>query len=277
MPLNPTLKNVLVRTAYIVGSLLACLILFIGSPTEEHHKTLTGIWQFAVALAVIWFNIRKLAKPIQLITIGSYLLVFAGLMCWYKIEALPTLFDFIPDDCGFFTQQSNYRIWRIFCCIGFILLASMLSIFLKSVEMPKLKRFGKIWIWTAILTLDFVAAMPNIYFTEDNSYRLYEGTLRAERHGVAIYAFANGDHFVVFLPQDSIHLSGNYRQTYYIRHGNLLIQPDVQDTILLKKGGVTPHESPTLECRTSCLIRWQWQYYAWHKIKGLFCKDKNEQ
>ena len=48
MPLNPTLKNALVRATYIVGSLLAVLILFIWSPIGEHHKTLTGIWQFVI-------------------------------------------------------------------------------------------------------------------------------------------------------------------------------------------------------------------------------------
>ena len=56
MPLNPTLKNALVRATYIVGSLLAVLILFIWSPIGEHHKTLTGIWQFVITLAIIWLN-----------------------------------------------------------------------------------------------------------------------------------------------------------------------------------------------------------------------------
>ena len=53
MPLNPTLKNALVRATYIVGSLLAFLILFIWPPIGEHHKTLIGIWQFVITLAII--------------------------------------------------------------------------------------------------------------------------------------------------------------------------------------------------------------------------------
>ena len=89
MPLNPTLKNALVRATYIVGSLLAFLILFIWPPIGEHHKTLIGIWQFVITLAIIWFNIRKLAKPIRLSIIGTYLFFFAILIFLYKVEPFP--------------------------------------------------------------------------------------------------------------------------------------------------------------------------------------------
>lgn len=166
MPLNPTLKNALVRATYIVGSLLAVLILFIWSPIGEHHKTLTGIWQFVITLAIIWFNIRKLAKPIQLVTIGMYLFLFAVMMFWYKTEPFPRWFYNFPSLWG---QFCNYRMMRILCCIGFILLASILPIFLKSTDAPRLAKFGTIWIWTDILILDFAAAMPNIYFTEEQA------------------------------------------------------------------------------------------------------------
>lgn len=172
MPLNPTLKNALVRATYIVGSLLAVLILFIWSPIGEHHKTLTGIWQFVITLAIIWFNIRKLAKPIQLVTIGMYLFLFAVMMFWYKTEPFPRWFYDFPSLWG---QSCNYRMMRILCCIGFILLASILPIFLKSTDAPRLAKFGTIWIWTAILILDFAAAMPNIYFTEEQADKLYMG------------------------------------------------------------------------------------------------------
>ena len=168
MPLNPTLKNALVRAAYIVGSLLAVLILFIWSPIGDHHKTLTGIWQFVITLAIIWFNIRKLAKPIKLVRIGMYLFLFAVMMFWYKTEPFPRWFYDFPSLWG---QSCNYRMMRILCCIGFILLASILPIFLKSTDAPRLAKFGTIWIWTAILILDFAAAMPNIYFTEERAVK----------------------------------------------------------------------------------------------------------
>lgn len=76
MPLNPALKKILVRTAYIVGSLLLYLLLFnrpflfwmewgyYGDESYCNHYTFSGLWQFAIALAIIWLNIRKLAKPI---------------------------------------------------------------------------------------------------------------------------------------------------------------------------------------------------------------------
>ena len=262
MPLNPTLKNALVRAAYIVGSLLAVLILFIWSPIGEHHKTLTGIWQFVITLAIIWFNIRKLAKPIQLVTIGMYLFLFAVMMFWYKTEPFPRWFYDFPSLWG---QSCNYRMMRILCCIGFILLASILPIFLKSTDAPRLAKFGTIWIWTAILILDFAAAMPNIYFTEEQADKLYMGRKMGTAYKYApIYAVGIGDYFNVFLPQDSVCSSPeHYLKVHYERHGNLLIQPETRDTIWIEKGGVWRFRNhQTIENNTSCQMRWQWQYLS---------------
>lgn len=274
MSLNSTLKNVLIRTLYIVGSLFVFILLAMPYSLPV-HKTLYGIWQLVVALAIIWYNIRKLAKPIQLITIGSYLFVFAGLICWYKVDDMSML--------NLWGITWNYRIyerWLILACLGFILLASVLPIFLKSTNAPKLTKFGKVWIWTAILILDFVAAMPNIYFTEQQADKLYMGLRKMggmDRY-VPIYAVGISDSFGVFIPQDSIYTSpAHYLKVYYERHGNLLIQPETQDTIWIEKGGVWANPNrQTIENNTSCLMRWQWQYYAWHKVKGLFCKEENE-
>ena len=73
MTLNPTLKSILVRTLYIVVSPIAYWVLyrvlFLIWPSLEMHTTIDGVWMFAVALAIIWFNVCKLANPIQLITI----------------------------------------------------------------------------------------------------------------------------------------------------------------------------------------------------------------
>lgn len=277
MFLNPTLKNILIRTAYIVGSLLAVLILFIWSPIGEHHKTLTGIWQFVITLAVIWFNIRKLAKPIQLVTIGMYLFLFAVMMFWYKTEPFPRWFYNFLSLGG---QFCNYRMMRILCCFGFILLASVMPIFFRTSQASSLAPFGKTWIWATILMLDFAAAMPNIYFTEEQADKLYMG---CRKMGTAykyapIYAVGIGDYFNVLLPQDSVYSSSeHYLKVYYERHGNLLIQPETRDTIWIEKGGVWVNpDCQTIENNTSCQMHWHWQYYAWHKIKGLFCKEENE-
>lgn len=163
MTLNSTLKSILVRTLYIVVSPIAYWVLyrvlFLIWPSLEMHNTIDGVWMFAVALAIIWFNIYKLAKPIQLITIGTYLFVFAGLIFWYKTDDISVLGIGENDSI-----LSNYLMARLFLCLGFILLASVLPIFLKSTDVPNFAKFGKVWIWTAILILDFVAAMPNIYF-----------------------------------------------------------------------------------------------------------------
>ena len=168
MTLNPTLKSILVRTLYIVVSPIAYWVLyrvlFLIWPSLEMHTTIDGVWMFAVALAIIWFNVCKLAKPIQLITIGTYLFVFAGLIFWYKTDDISVLGIGENDSI-----LSNYLMARLFLCLGFILLASILPIFLKSTDVPNFAKFGKVWIWTAILILDFVAAMPNIYFSEQQA------------------------------------------------------------------------------------------------------------
>lgn len=150
MTLNSTLKSILVRTLYIVVSPIAYWVLyrvlFLIWPSLEMHNTIDGVWMFAVALAIIWFNIYKLAKPIQLITIGTYLFVFAGLIFWYKTDDISVLGIGENDSI-----LSNYLMARLFLCLGFILLASVLPIFLKSTDVPNLPSFGKVWIWTASL------------------------------------------------------------------------------------------------------------------------------
>lgn len=278
MKLTPILKNVLVRTAYIVISPIVYYVLyhvlFLIWLWWEGHNTIAGIWAFLIALIVIWFNIRKLAKPIQLLTIGSYLLVFAVIIFWYKVEALPHTTHLWG---GYGSHTDNYQILRHCCSIGFILLASILPIFFKSTETPRLAKFGKIWIWIAVLMLDFAAAMPNIFFADQMADKLYIGYRRIGNFRAPIYAIGNTDYPVlsVFLPQDSVYMNGrHYLVRNYERQGNLLIEPETRDTIWIEKGGasrIDPNHQ-TIENNTSCLMRWQWQYYAWQKIKGAFRK-----
>lgn len=278
MSLDPTLKKILVRTAYIIGSLLAILILFIWPPIGEHHKTLIGIWQFVVTLAIIWFNIRKLAKPIQLVTIGMYLFLFAVMMFWYKTEPFPRWFYNFPSLWG---QFCNYRMMRILCCIGFILLASILPIFLKSTDAPKFTKFGTIWIWATILMLDFAAAMPNIYYSDQMADRLYIGYRKVHGGRIPIYAIGNKDcpMYSVLLPQDSVYTDEqHYLARLYERQENLLIQPETRDTIWIESDGAwwKLNRQTIVENDTGRLMCWQWQYSAWHKIKELFTNDNKK-
>ena len=276
MHLNPILKNILIRTVYIVISPIVYFVLyhvlFVIWPSLEFHNTIAGIWAFLIALTIIWFNIRKLAKPIQLLTIGSYLLVFAVIIFWYKVEWLPFSTGFL---WGSFSHTDIYRISRLFCCIGFILLASILPIFFKSTETPRFAKFGKIWIWIAVLMLDFAAAMPNILFSDQIADELYIGRCRIGNFTTSIYAVGNKNYPVlsVFLPQDSVYMNGrHYLVRSYERQGSLLIEPETRDTIWIEQDGasrIDPNHQ-TIENNTSCLMRWQWQYYAWQRIKGLF-------
>ncbi len=284
MHLNPILKNVLVRTAYIVGSLVLYFLLFdhpflFWKECNFNHYTLNGCWQFGLALVIIWFNIRKLAQPIRYGVIGTYLLFFAIIIFWYKVASFPSSFDFIPDNSSFFHHQQTYRILRILGALGFILLASILPIFITTKTSNSVKSW-KIWLWGAILLLDFVAAMPNIYFCEQMADRLYIGARKIGDNYTHIYAIGDNDCPVlsVLLPQDSIFTSPkHYLEVYYERHGEFLIQSETQDTIWIEKNGAKLNLThQTIENNTSCLMRWQWQYYVWHKIKGLFNKEENE-
>lgn len=265
MIINPTLKRILQIVTYIVGSLFLYVVLLCCGGVFLPTTTLS-IGQFVIPVVIIWFNIRNLSKPIQLSIIGAYLLAIAGIMLGRKIAG-------------------GYD-WSFHCSVGFILVTPILTIFLQSAMVKKLERFSKIWIWTSILILDFVIAMPNIYFTDDMSDKLYVGSRKIEDDILPIYAIENPQYsynFSVLLPKKIVYNSEShcferhYMQKFYHRyHDNLLIQNN--DTIYIKKRDATLDPSlQTIENNTRCLMRWQWQYYAWHKIKGLFYKVKNEQ
>lgn len=249
-----------VLVTYIVGSLFLYVVLLCCGAVFLPITTLS-IGQFIIPVVIIWFNIRNLSKPIQLSIIGAYLLAIAGIMLGSKMAG-------------------GYD-WSFHCSVGFILVTPILTIFLQSAMAKKLERFSKIWIWTSILIFDFVIAMPNIYFTDNMSDKLYVGSQKIEDDILPIYAIDERFqysyyNFSVLLPQKIVYNSENhcferhYIQKFYHRyHDNLLIQKN--DTIYIKKRDAILNPShQTIENNTSCLMRWQWQYYAWQKIKGAF-------
>ena len=282
MILNPILKSIYIRMLYIIVSPIAYYmlyrVLFLICPSVEIHDTINGVWQFAISLIVIWVNIRQLAKPIQLCVIGTYLLFLAILIFWYKVGTLPTRFYDSPDANSIRIQLCNYRIMRSFYSVGFILLASILPIFLRTVQVPYLVQFGTIWIWTAILILDFVSAMPNIYYSDQIADRLYIGHRKVGNEWIPIYAIGNKNSpiYSVFLPQDSTHTDKrHYLARFYERQENILIQPETQDTIWIEREGTwwIPDRQIIVENNSDHLMCWQWQYSAWHDIKELFTND----
>lgn len=264
MIINPTLKKIFVKIAFIAGSLFLYVVLLccggIFLPV-----TMLSIGQFVIAAVIIWLNIRKLSKSLQLCIIGAYLLVTAGIILKVK-------------------TAGGYD-WSFYCSVGFILFAPILSIFLQSVTAKKLEHFSKIWIGISILIWDFVIAMPNIYFTDDMSDKLYVGFRKIENDVLPIYAIEKSQYiynFSVLQPQELIYNINNQRferkyiQTFYQRgYDNLLIGNN--DTIYIKKCKATLNPSyQTIENNTSCLIRKQWQYYVWHKIKKVLYKEGND-
>lgn len=195
------------------------------------------------------------------------------MMFWYKAEPFPRWF-YDSSDADIGIQLYNYRMMRILCCFGFILLASVLPIFSerhKRHTLPHSEKYGfgqpsSCWILQSQCLISITLIKWQTDYSKDRG---------------AIYAIGNRDFPMhsVLLPQDSVCSSPeHYLKVHYERHGNLLIQPETRDTIWIEIGGVWVNpDRQTIESNTSCQMRWQWQYYAWHKIKGLFCKDKSEQ
>lgn len=98
--LNPILKNVLIRTACIVGCILVFIVLE-GLREMNRMPTLLPTLQplfwirlILLTLALVWTNIYKLERPLQLLAVaGSWIAYIVIYCCLNRLEAL-----FSPDD-----------------------------------------------------------------------------------------------------------------------------------------------------------------------------------
>lgn len=274
MKLTPILKNVLVRTAYIVISPIIYYVLyhflFLIWILQEFHITIIGIGTFFIALTVIWFNIRKLAKPIRQLFIALFVLVSASVVFWYKVEHL---------------SWSTYHNVHVYMPLCFVLLASLLPIFLRNLRAERFSISGKNALWIAVLWLDFAVAMPTVWFADEATYGIYMGRTPAAEtfsnrywpvYGFAkttFWGFNDTADICVLTPADST--ASNYRSTFY-RHtwgSDILVDTLARDTIWLRERGeyYDPNRK-TMENIEQMRLRRQWQYNVWQKIKGAFRK-----
>ena len=101
MTLNPTLKSILVRTAYIVGSLTIYYIAYnycldyldfhywSDGGLIDGHPTLRYTLLMMAAAILIWVNIRKLSRPnIRLPKVERITLVTSFRVCLQKTDIL---------------------------------------------------------------------------------------------------------------------------------------------------------------------------------------------
>ena len=277
--MNPNLKNILIRSGCVIGSLCAYLFLTyridhlrIGDEYNE-YQILCDILDFAVPLLLVWLNLRPLAKPIRQIVVGIFVLTYASIRFWSKVE---------------FVSWQSCHDTLFFVTLGFVLLSSLLPIFLRKLRAERLAGCGKMTLWAAVLWLDFVAAMPKVRFADEATAGIYMGRIRAtdtsSNRYWPVYAFARTDFWgfndtedvYVMTPADST--ASNYRSTVY-RHtwgSDMLVDTLACDTIWLRARGVyyDPNRR-TMENIEQIRLRGQWQYNAWQKIKRLFNTANN--
>lgn len=99
MTLNPTLKSILVRTAYIVGSLTIYYIAYnycldyldfhywSDGGLIDGHPTLRYTLLMMAAAILIWVNIRKLSRPNIRLYFSAFLLGLGLLIGAWKVGA----------------------------------------------------------------------------------------------------------------------------------------------------------------------------------------------
>ena len=168
MKLNPTLKNVLIRTGCIVGSLYGYIILMRRIDYMEimddydRYFIFCNIARFVVPLLLVWLNVRKLAKPIRLGFTALFVIFYARVVFGQRIE--PEALN------GFFLSLE---------IVGFVFiaLASLLPIWLKNKQAERLAVYSKVAVWIAVPWLAFAVAFPEIKFDDFRTQGAYTSVI----------------------------------------------------------------------------------------------------
>ena len=178
MTLNPTLKSILVRTAYIVGSLTIYYIAYnycldyldfhywSDGGLIDGHPTLRYTLLMMAAAILIWVNIRKLSRPNIRLYFSAFLLGLGLLIGAWKVGA-------------FYLYSEHVLLRHIYLEILFhfgwfsVLISSIFPIFFVKQKNAKLDRGSKIGLLIVVLLFDFTIAMPNIFGDEIMEARIY--------------------------------------------------------------------------------------------------------
>lgn len=165
----PMLKKIAVRCLYIVGSLVAYRLALqsveaVFSNFDDGHPTLKFALLMLFAALIIWVNVRKLSSSVKRFVFGWFFLGLSLLVGAWKIGCIA--------NCENYTAYSDYTQLLIYWGALCVLLASLLPIICKQ-ESTHLVIMSKICFWTAVLLLDFVVAMPNIWEDEQLGKCLY--------------------------------------------------------------------------------------------------------
>ena len=290
MTLNPTLKSILVRTAYIVGSLTIYYIAYnycldyldfhywSDGGLIDGHPTLRYTLLMMAAAILIWVNIRKLSRPNIRLYFSAFLLGLGLLIGAWKVGA-------------FYLYSEHVLLRHIDLEILFhfgwfsVLISSIFPIFFVKQKNAKLDRGSKIGLLIVVLLFDFTIAMPNIFGDEIMEARIYGNE--------NCYLIQNGEEWSCHLlsvtnPDDKIWTDSVVMRTIqYFPKDNSWWVADNGDSIRIESTKVyhsnlqiIHSNGKSYQVRTLGYAETEygncWQSNIWHKIKGLFCKEENE-
>lgn len=275
MKLNPPLKNALIRTGCIVGSLAAYIIImrYLGhlefEADYEWQFSLYAIVRFVVPLLLVWLNVRKLAKPVRLGFTALFVLTYAATIFWQKAEPV---------------AWNRYFTNLVIVGLVFVTLATLLPIWLRNVQAERLSKFSKVLMWTAVLLMDFAVAMPEIWYYDSWTDGVYVGSNIVDKSAshsmkLPVYGFASetlwdvlGSVDINVMTPDSL---GAYTSRVY-RHAwetNYMVDTLARDTIWIYEYDMRydPDRKTMTNIELMHLHR-HWQYRMWHRLKWFFGK-----
>lgn len=274
MKLNPTLKNALVRTGCIVGSLAVYIKImqhleYLEFEADfEWQWTLYAIVRFVVPLLLVWLNVRKLAKPIRLGFTALFVLAYTAVIFTRKVEP---------------TMWIRYYTALYIIGLAFVTLATLLPIWLHNVQAERLSKCSKVLMWTAVLLMDFAVAMPCIWSVDSATYGVYVGKVRVTNtKRRTAYAFATESSFGGFndivdvnvMTPDSL---GAYTNRVY-RHAwdsDYMVDTLTRDTIWIYKYDTRYDSSRKMMTNIELIHLYRhWQYDMWHRLKRMVNKKK---
>jgi len=262
------LKKVAVRCFYIVGSFFAYFLALRSVETlfsyfEYGHPTLKYTSLMILAALIIWLNVRKLSASAKRFVFGCFFLGLSLLVGARKIGCMA---------CNYTDYTNRFVYWGALC----VLLASLLPVACRQ-KSTRMAAISKICFWAAVLLLDFVVAMPNIWEDEQLYKCLYYNAARK------LYVIKTPDVCAVLSCQDLLksHCDENtsFRSVCYrpANGSDNLWVSEGGDLIYLTRGlndyGITRPggESFTVSNGSPEVVEWSatncWQYNVWWKLK----------
>ena len=258
-----------------VAAYIAAIMIFTDFHFKDgyYHLTIRGVSHFVLTLAIVMFNVRRLARPVRQIAVALLVATFAAVMMRYKVEYL---------------QWWRYREIRIVLGFVFVAMSAVASLLprLRDMQGIRLARAGKISLLAAVLMLDFAAAFPNVTFSEYDSEGIYMGYAKAEtgpdksrRKSLRTFGYAgqywNGfndiEDIQVLTPIDAEGRMYESRIYCHAWDSDYMVDTLTRDTIWLHGMWSQPDHKSMVNIELAAL-RHQWQYDMWHRLKRFFGK-----